>query len=141
MTTPLDRNPGRLIVVDACLPKRLATELCYRNRVAISASELGWRHDKDPQLLPALHAKYDTVPWVLVTSDDSMPETHAELVASLGLTIATTEPAPFNLPDEQVDGWGREIVHRWAHWVARQPDGRVERLTPLSHRPWTRRRK
>lgn len=109
--------------------------------MAVSASELGWRHDKDPELLPALHAKYLDVPWVLVTSDDSMPETHAQIVSSLGLTIATTEPVPFDLPDDEVEGWGREIVHRWAHWIAHQPAGRVERLTPSSHRQWTRRRR
>jgi predicted nuclease of predicted toxin-antitoxin system len=124
-------TPDRALVIDECLAKRLATELGYRGRQAVSVYALGLKGSKDPQLVPKLVAMFNDP--VLVTADDHLPEDHAEMVASYKPTLAIIEPGE-DIPDELQDAYEREIVHRWAHLMHEQESGTVLRYR-LNGRP------
>jgi hypothetical protein len=129
------------LVVDADLNKRIATELKRRGRNAIGVSELQLRHALDPDLLRALAQLLHGERWVLVTGDDNMPAVHADVIAELNATIATIDPRrPADYADNE-DGWGREIVHRWAHVMEGQPSGASRRYSEGGGRKWSRRRR
>ncbi len=52
---------------------------------------LGLENEVDPVLLPRLANDFFAgKDWMLITSDDSMPNEHGALIASLDVTIATT---------------------------------------------------
>ena len=101
-----------LLVIDSSLDKRIATELTYRQREAVSVSAMHMRHFEDPDLLPELFVRISDRSWVLVTADDSMPDDWAEVIERLRPTIATVRPR--NSDDYNDDQWGRDVVHRWA---------------------------
>ena len=130
-----------ILVIDADLNKRIATELKRRGRDAIALSELGLRHQKDPDLLRALAHHFGERPWVLVTGDDNMPVVHAAVIAEVSATIATIDPRRPQDYAENEDGWGREVAHRWAHLMERQPPSTVRRYSDGGGRTWTRRRR
>lgn len=125
----------RLLVIDASQDKRLATELKLRGRAAVSLSELEIARLEDPDLLPKLFERLESWDWILITADDAMPADHAELISELQPTIATIDgayPWPYNS-----DSWGREVVHRWAHYIqGRQEVRTVRRYRLNSHAVW-----
>jgi hypothetical protein len=126
-------------VLDANLPKRLATQLTTRSRTAVSASDIGIAEFKDPQLLRELARRYETRPWILVTGDDAMPAEHGPVIHETVATVATIHPEfPAGYQD---DSWRRDIVHRWVHSFQLQPDGSVRRYGASGWRPWTPRRR
>lgn len=127
---------GRLIVVDADLHKRLATELQGRGREAVSLSAMNLHRSKDPNVLRRLHERLE-VPWVLLTGDDHMPFDHAELIAELGTTIATVDRRKPPAFGNDWDAYRREVAHRWAHAVAAQGDGKIRRYSLTQNRVWT----
>lgn len=83
---------ARLLVIDACLSRRLPAELKRRGRDSCSVASVTSQEDKDPELLPKLAAEFIGREWILVTSDDKMPEEHRVLIGELGTTIATIAP-------------------------------------------------
>ena len=107
----------------------------------MAISELQLRHAKDPALLQALAEHFGEEPWVLVTGDDNMPAVHAEVILELGATLATVDQRrpPGYGGDE--DAWGREVVHRWAHTIEKQPPGSIRRYSAGGGRRWARRRR
>jgi hypothetical protein len=127
----------RRLVIDANLPKRLVVELRRRGRDAIRVSELELHRELDPPLLHALAERIDG-PWVLATADDQMPGAHGDVIAELGLTVATVDGR--RLEDHHEDEWQRETIHRWAHVMQTQPDGSIRRYSPRSYRKWSPRR-
>lgn len=129
------------LVIDASLNKRIATELKRRGRDAIALSELQLRHAKDPELLQALAEHYGERPWVLVTADDNLPAAHADVVAEVNATIATIDPRRSVAYADDEDAWGREVAHRWAHMMERQPMGSVRRYSDRGGRKWLPRRR
>jgi hypothetical protein len=157
----------RLLIVDASMNKRIATELRYRGYAARSLSQLGEhqgrqvRHLEDPDLIPYLTERFRDVAWTLVTSDDNMPNEHEDVLGVNQATVATIDPYSEDklealtadvplLGDEQnqnveavtpEDMWQRETVHRWAHRMATQGDATIRRYYPRApSRPWISRR-
>lgn len=127
------------LLIDADLSKRLSTELKRRGRDAVNAHELGIGRELDPNLLRSAAAFFDDRPWVLVTADDSMPATHAAVIAELEATVATLDGRwERHMDDQELYKW--EVVQRWAHVMADQDAGTIRRYTPNSHRLWTPRR-
>lgn len=128
--------PGRLLVIDENLDKRLASQLTQRGRKSISVDWLGLVETTDPPLLRKLQEVHPGC--VLVTGDDDLPGEHSELLQRLGLTVATVD----GQRDEgwrQAD-WKRETVHRWVHVMENQKDATSRRYNPHQHRLWTRRK-
>lgn len=133
--------PSKLLIIDVNLAKRLRTELMYRGRLAHWAGELVDKHLLDPELLPALaDALTDGPPWVLVTGDDAMPEEHPDVIAEYRVTVATIRPWDDVETELDQEQYKREVVHRWAHSMAVQPDATVRRYSLATHRAWTSRR-
>ncbi len=127
---------SRLLVIDASLSNKLAGQLSGRGRSSIACLDLGIEEWKDPALLRHLAKLYESEPWVMVTADDAMPFTHAPLIASLAITIATVQPCPNR--GKEAEYWKRETVHRWAHKMQEQPDKSIRRYSPRNTpRPWT----
>ena len=131
------------LVIDADLPKRIATELNRRGRTAIALSELLLHRSLDPDLLRALADHFGDAPWVLVTGDDAMPAVHPEVINEVHATLATIDPRRSHgyADDQAQDAWRREIVHRWAHKMAVQAPGTIRRYGENGGRTWTRRRR
>jgi hypothetical protein len=134
----------RRLIIDASLDTRVATELKYRGRDAVSAAELGLGRVKDPDLLAGL-AKI-TDPWVLVTGDDRMPYAHPAAIAAAKATIATVDGewervcARAGVVVDQSQ-FARETVHRWAHAMAQQSPGSIRRYSITSNLLWRARLK
>lgn len=129
----------RLLVIDASLNKRIATELKTRGRAAIACSELQVADLLDPDLLRHLATVYEPAQFVFVSGDDALPFEHAAIVAELGLTVAIVNQS---IPDDiEEDAYERDVVHRWAHVMAHQSEGSIRRYFPDSHRLWTRKRR
>lgn len=126
-----------MLVIDASLAKRLATELKFRGRVARSVASLTDQGLLDPELFRSLIAALDGNDWVLVTGDDLMPEVHAEDVAETGMTIATVRPWEPAATERKQEAYKREVVHRWAHRMALQEPGELRRYSETAHRSWT----
>lgn len=123
-----------LIVVDASLTTRIATELVRRGRAARTLASLGLKElDDDPMLL-ALAAML-TVPYVLLTADDAMPAVHPQTIAATGTTVATLDRRwqRSRLDHEQ---YKFEVVQRWAHRIAEQKPGTIYRYSVGGARPW-----
>ena len=130
---------GRRLVLDESLARRLQTELDRRGRPAVSLARVGLQGLEDPEMLRGL---VDSLPdretWILVTSDDAMPQEHGELLRSLGITLATIDPR--READYNSDQWERDVVHRWAHAMATQPSRSIFRYSLRRRRPWRPRR-
>lgn len=124
----------RLIVVDADISKRLATELRARGREATTLASFHLDRSLDPVVLRRLSERL-TLPWVLVTGDDHMPSDHGDDIEKLAATIATVDRR--RPEDWDLDPYRREVVHRWAHLIAEQPAGSVHRYSLSAHRKWT----
>ena len=124
-----------LLVIDASLSTRLGTELRNRGRGACSLASLGLKVWKDEPMLRALVDRVSE-PYVLVTADDSMPATHRPVIDETATTIATLDSRWWRsgLAQEQ---YKCEVVHRWAHLMARQRPGTITRYAINSHRPWS----
>ena len=75
--------------------------------------------------------------WVLVTADDRMPADHGELIAELGVTIATIDRRRESICNH--DEWRRDVVQRWVHAMQDQPPNSVRRYGISGHRTWTAR--
>jgi hypothetical protein len=124
-----------LLIIDAPLNPRLATELFRRGRMALSLQQLGVKRLSDPALLRYLHLYWPLA--TLVTFDDHMPEEHAQLLARWQLTIAVVDPL-FSAPYTQ-EQWKHEVVHRWAHKMQKQRRGTILRYSVRAGgRVWTR---
>jgi hypothetical protein len=128
-----------LLVIDASLDKRIATELSYRQREAVALSALHMQHLDDDDLLPELFVRVPDRNWCLVTADDWMPDDWAEIIERLRPTIATIGPRTSD--DYNDDQWGRDVVHRWAHVMQRQTAHTVRRYRLGAHAPWRPRRR
>jgi hypothetical protein len=128
-----------LLVIDANLSKRLATELQRPGRTASSVSSLKLRHLVDPELLAVLAERYRDQRWVLVTGDDLMPGEHHQHIEAWSITVATVD-GRWRGQGLSQEEWKREVVHRWAHVMAAQRPGTVQRYSLRSHRAWRRRR-
>ena len=128
---------ARLLIIDACLATRIAAELNKRLRPAQSVASLGYKLMKDPPLLRFLAENYPDA--VLVTSDDHMPATHADVLAETRNTLAIIVLPPGSaLVQEQ---WSHELVHFWAPKMQQQPLGSVKRYKIDSIRDWKPRRR
>lgn len=124
-----------LLIVDASLSTRLATELKSRGMAARSVAQMGHKKLLDPDLLPALDADLAGTVWTLVTADDAMPAAHGRLIAELGITVATVDPRWERTGLEQ-EHHKRDVVHRWAHAMAEQPRSTARRYSRGGHRVW-----
>lgn len=129
----------RLLVIDADIDNRVATELKARGRAAVAASELSLHRERDGPLLRGLAERFgDTASWVLVTGDDAMPDDHNEVLVELGVTVATIDPRrPAGTRESE---WRRDVVHRWAHAMGIQAAGSIRRYSTLRHGAWKPRR-
>jgi hypothetical protein len=135
----LDYEP--LLVLDADLSNRLASELRKRSRDAVSAKELGLAADVlDPQLLRALRESYHSERrWILVTGDDTLPAEHGHVVTETEATVATIHPV---YPEAMTEhAWRCDVVHRWAHAMQAQPPGSVRRYAGNGSQVWKPRRR
>ena len=102
----------------------------------MSAAQLRLARVGDPLLLRGVAEKY--IDWILITADDIMPLTHADVITETQATIATIAPEispPYG--ENEVDVWRREIVHRWAHAMEDQTAYTFRRYYLTTHRLWT----
>lgn len=129
----------RLLVIDANLPKRLATYLTLRSRRALSAAELGLGDELDPDVLRLLAERFAPDEWVLVTGDDAMPAEHGPVIVETSATIATIHPSRPEGVDEV--HWYYDVVQRWAHVMQEQAPGDVRRYSMRGAQVWRPRRK
>lgn len=108
-----------------------------RGRRSKSLAQLSWKEFNDPELLRALDSLDD--PWVLLTGDDRLPDTHAEAVRRYKPTLATIDtsvPEGLTQEEHRID-----VAQRWAHIIAIQDQGSIRRYFPATHRVWTPRRR
>jgi hypothetical protein len=132
---------GRLLIIDADLPKSLAGTLRKRARKAVSAAELGLAFNvKDPNLLRSLAELYDgKCDWTLVTGDDAMPAEHGPIIIETGATVATIHP---EYPDDVIEhAWRVDVTQRWAHAMQEQQLSTVRRYSIGRSEPWKPRRR
>lgn len=129
----------RLLVIDADIDNRVATELKGRGRAATALSERDLHRLKDEPLLRTLVELFGaTSGWVLVTGDDAMPDDHGDVLAELRVTLATIDPRrPAHTKEAE---WRQDVIHRWAHAIALQEPGSIRRYTPFRHGIWRPRR-
>lgn len=126
----------RLLIIDASLSTLLAGKLRDRGRNSKSLAEVGDKHAENPDLLEFLGDQFPEA--VLVTADDHMPSDHADAVADNSSTLAVVDPLikpPYD-PDQEVEEWRREIVHRWAHRMETLELGQVRRYSLNRSGPW-----
>jgi hypothetical protein len=123
-----------LLVVDASVDNRIASELRNRRREAVALSTLGIHRMEDPDLLTELCVQLPDMRWVLVTADDSLPDDWADVIAMLLPTIATIRPR--GRDDYDDDQWARDVVHRWAHVMQTQEPQSIRRYWLGSHGVW-----
>ncbi len=136
----------RLLVIDADLNPRIASELRKRGRAAKSLQQLGWKAMEDPEMVRAVFGRL-TDP-VLVTTDDNMPADHPEVLNEVQATVATIEPwelhpASVVARDAETsveETYEREVVHRWAQAMQTQTRGTTKRYFLGGARAWKRRR-
>jgi hypothetical protein len=128
-----------LLVIDADIDNRVATELNARGRIAVATSELLLHRMKDEPLLRALvDRRGDPSGWVLVTGDDAMPDDHGPVLAELRVTLATVDSRrPIGTKEAE---WRRDVIHRWAHAMSAQESGTLRRYSPHRHGLWRPRR-
>lgn len=129
------RPVGRLLIVDASLDKRLASELRKRGRNARGGAELNLPI-LDDDLLDAIAALDPEA--VLVTEDDDMPAEHLVALERTGLTVAIVDPIP--AAGFSQAAWPHEVVHRWAHRMEEQAPRTIRRYN-LTNLVWTDRKR
>jgi hypothetical protein len=136
--SPVSRD--RLVVVDADLPRRLASGFRERKREAVSAAELGIDGFKDPELLRDLAARYNGKrEWVLLTGDDAMPAEHGSVIIEARATVATIHP---EYPEEILEHhWRVDVAQRWIHAMQQQQLETVRRYSIDGSQPWKPRRR
>lgn len=130
-----------MLVIDASVDNRVATELRARGRSAVALSQLGFHRMEDPDMLRALaeHFENDGGRFVLVTTDDAMPADHGPLLRELCITVATIDPrVPTGVTQ---DAWSRDVIHRWAHAIGAQAIGSWRRYTFHRNGQWRARRR
>ena len=130
------RAVGRVLIIDENLTRRIASELRKRGKNSIAIVSTPLRGAKDPDLLKAIAAQYPGS--VLITGDDNMPATHAEVLRETRVTLAIVSPERES--DLSTDEWEREIVHRWAHKMEAQAEGSIRRYYLTGGREWRLRR-
>jgi hypothetical protein len=111
---------------------KLSKELRRRGlRDATSNSGLGLLQKKDGALIKALAEKHE--PCVLVAWDNKMHLSHAAELRRFGLTLAVIDKKADrgDLTDEE---YYREVIHRWAHRIVRQPQGSVVKYSRVRSR-------
>jgi len=135
VTAPDDE---RLLIIDADISSRVASELRKRLRMALSLKELRVQHFEDPPLLRFIHMYWPET--VLVTADDQMPQEHGHLVERWSLTLAVVDPLKPKMY-QGGDMWNWEIIHRWAHNMQTQPRHTVYRYNAQGRRVWKKPRR
>lgn len=125
----------RLLVVDASLAKRLATELRARGRASRTVAQIADVSLEDHLLLPLLAAELAEVAWILITGDDAMPAEHGTIIEEHHITVATVHPRWERSGLEQ-EAFKREVVHRWAHAMAAQANETCRRYSLSNNLPW-----
>lgn len=125
----------RPVIIDECLPKRLAAQLRGRGRSASAVSDMGLQGVLDQPLLEAIAAQWPD--HVLVTTDDNMPADHRETLRRTRVTVAIVDPQ--RPPGVEEKHWEYDVVHRWIHQIGEQSPGTIRRYAEKS-RPWTDRR-
>jgi hypothetical protein len=129
--------PDSFLLLDESISSGLATELRGRRPSARTVAELGLSGAGDADLLRAIA---DRAPGaVLVTTDEHLPGEQAELLRSLGVTVAVVSGR--RPEDYDVEAWKREVVHRHAHAMERQAAGTVRSYGLAGSRPWIERRR
>lgn len=129
----------RLLVIDADVDNRVATELKARGRAAIAVSELELHRLKDEPLLRRLVEVCGTPSrWVLVSGDDAMPDDHGDVLAELRVTLATIDPR--RTAGTKEAEWRKDVIHRWAHAMGLQEHGSIRRYSVGRHGVWRPRR-
>lgn len=118
----------------------MAKELAARGyRTATSSKQLRKDKWKDPGWLTWLHSAFSdmgSIPYVLVTYDNNMPDQHAQLLATYETTVAIVDSKYFKryVTDlDQVEYW-REVVHRHAHRMFVQPPGTILKYRTTARR-------
>lgn len=130
-----------VLVIDASLDNRIASELRARGREAVALSQLGFHNLEDPPMLLAVSRRFSAVddPFVLVTSDDAMPGDHGAELNKFDITLATVDP---RVPEGYTqNSWGRDVIHRWAHAMQMQTPATWRRYSLTRHSVWTARRR
>lgn len=128
----------RLLVIDSCISKKVASTLRNRGRESASLAQLGLSTAEDPEVLRVLHDRYAGC--VLVTADDHMPEDHADLVDRYKPTLAIVDPRVGKEFDQSTDEdlWKWEVCMRWAHRMQEQEPQSVKRYNDSGGREWKR---
>lgn len=94
---------------------------------------------KDEPLLQALVSHLGAASgWVLVSGDDATPDDHGNVLAELQVTLATIDPR--RPPETKEAEWRRDVIHRWAHAMAAQDPGSIQRYSLSRHGIWRPRR-
>jgi LmbE family N-acetylglucosaminyl deacetylase len=126
---------ARMLIVDRCLDKRLATELSFRGRNAWGAAHLQLPRLDDDLLDHIVELNPEAV---LLTSDDDMPAEHRATLLRTNLTVAIIDPIV--VPPYTQAQWPREVVHRWTHRIEEQARGTIRRYG-LANLVWTDRKR
>jgi len=134
---PQPTGDSRLLLIDENLTPRIAAELRKRRKNSIAIVKTNLKGSNDPDLLRAIAREYKGA--VLVTADDNMPATHADVLAETAVTLAIVAALPN--AGYSHEEWEREIVHRWAHKMEEQPPGSVRRYFLAGGREWHSRRR
>lgn len=131
---------GRLLVIDATFDDRLARQLTDRGRKAVSVRTHHFGDASDDVLLTSLANEYAGQDWMLITSDDAMPNEHKGAIDSLGhLTIATVSgDRPKGMHPEH---YKYEVVHRWVHRMQERSAGEIWRYHLAGSNLWRPKRR
>lgn len=65
-----------------------------------------------------------------------MPVAHGPTIDETRTTVATLDPR-WERSDLDREAYKCEVIHRWAHVMATQRPGTIQRYATTSHRPWT----
>ena len=116
-------------MLDATCPWRIAKELRERGYFdATSAEELGKAQWKDIAWLTWLHTAFSdmgSAPYVLVTYDNDMLESHTELLIAYETTLAVIDKRGHDPSGLALEEYWREVIHRHAHRYVAQPVGSI----------------
>ena len=106
----------------------------------MSLSQLRFQYEEDPDVLKLIHREYPNC--VLVTTDDHLPEDHADLVARYKPTVAIIDPnvgSEFEQdPEQRGDQWEWDMCMRWAHRMQEQESRSIRRYNARGSHVWRR---